>query len=67
VVAPEWRRRGIARTFLETLEARAREVGIERFEAVYLSENKHIASLLKGLEYSDRALREGLVYMSKTL
>jgi GNAT superfamily N-acetyltransferase len=67
VVAPDWRRRGVARVVLEALEAPAIANGYERFVALYLPDNKAIEALLTDLGYRNRKLDGGISTVQKAL
>lgn len=45
VVAPEWRRRGLATLLIQLLARRAAECGIERFTATFLARNRPVVEL----------------------
>jgi len=67
VVTPEWRHRGVALMLVEALELPAIDAGFERFEALYLPDNRAIADLLEGLGYGDLKLNDGFVSVTKHL
>jgi nucleotide-binding universal stress UspA family protein/RimJ/RimL family protein N-acetyltransferase len=55
VVVDEWQRRGVGRSLLEALAARAREEGISRFVAPVLAENEGAIAAFERLGDSQRA------------
>lgn len=67
VVAPAWRRLGVASALLLALEAPAISHGIEDFHALYLPENTSVEKLLIGLGYGERRVVDGIVELVKPL
>jgi RimJ/RimL family protein N-acetyltransferase len=67
VVAPEWRRRGVASTLLTALEPAAAANGFSRLVALYLPENRAVEALLEGLGYGQRSVKEGIAVLTKDL
>jgi GNAT superfamily N-acetyltransferase len=48
VVAPEWRRVGLATALIEHLARRAQECGITEFTAIFLADNRPVIELARG-------------------
>ncbi|HSJ70298.1 MAG TPA: GNAT family N-acetyltransferase [Acidimicrobiia bacterium] len=67
VVAPAWRRLGVATVLLQALEAPAISHGIEVFHALYLPDNTSVEKLLIGLGYGDRRVVDGIIELVKPL
>ncbi len=67
VVAPTWRRLGVATALLLALEAPAISHGIDAFHALYLPENTSVERLLVGLGYGDRRVIDGIAELVKPL
>jgi len=67
VVHPDWRRRGIAVELLRRLEEPARQRGIAELIAVYLPENRAVASVFNRLGYAPPRLVEGLARVEKRI
>jgi RimJ/RimL family protein N-acetyltransferase len=67
VVAPEWRRQGLATELVRRLEAPARRNGVVSFDAVYLPDNRAVAEVFRHLDYSDQQIEDGLCRVEKAL
>ncbi|MEN8114465.1 MAG: GNAT family N-acetyltransferase [Actinomycetota bacterium] len=67
VVAPEWRRRGLATELVRRLEDPARERGVVAFDAIYLPENRAVAAVFQRLDYTEQRVEGGLAHVSKPL
>ncbi len=67
VVAPEWRRRGVASTLLTALEPAAAANGFVGLVALYLPENRAVEALLEGLGYGHRSVKDGIAVLTKDL
>lgn len=67
VVQPEWRLLGLGTALLEMLEGAALERGITRFTAIFLPDNRQIASLLERVGFSSGGIDGGLGTASKDL
>jgi GNAT superfamily N-acetyltransferase len=67
VVAPAWRRLGVATALLRALEAPAISHGIEFFHALYLPDNTSVEKVLTGMGYGDRRVVDGIVELVKPL
>lgn len=59
IVADEWQGHGLGKALCRLLAERARELGIERFEATLLVENRAMMSLLESLGPVRTLSREG--------
>ncbi len=67
VVAPEWRRRGVASALLLALEDPARDRGLERLVALYLPDNGAVERLLMSIGYGDHRVADGIAELTKDL
>lgn len=67
VVAPAWRRLGVASALLRALEPPAVSHGIAVFHALYLPDNTSVEKLLIGLGYGDRRVVDGIAELVKPL
>jgi RimJ/RimL family protein N-acetyltransferase len=67
VVAPEWRRRGVATALLLGLEHAAASQGFSRLVALYLPENGAVEALLRSIGYGSRAVTDGIAVLTKDL
>lgn len=67
VVAPDWRRRGIASILVRTLEGPAAGHGFTQLDALYLPSNKAVESMLKAIGYSNPTLTDGVMCLTKVL
>ena len=67
VVVPEWRKRGVGRVLVESLEPPARAAGIKRLIAAFQLDNRPIADLLADIGYGDRWYEDGLAWVAKSL
>jgi RimJ/RimL family protein N-acetyltransferase len=59
IVVDEWQGRGVGKALSRALAARARELGIARFEALLLVENEAMMALLESLGPVETVSREG--------
>lgn len=66
-VTPTWRSGGLATEMLRRLEEPARRNGIAVLDAVYLPENRPIASVFVHLGYSEQRIEDGVARVSKAL
>lgn len=66
-VTPTWRSGGLATEMLRRLEEPARRNGIAALDAVYLPENRPIASVFVHLGYSEQRIEDGVARVSKAL
>lgn len=67
VVAPEWRRLGVAAALLRALEDPGRSRGVTRFVGLYLPENTAVERLLQTLGYGGRRMVDGIAELAKDL
>lgn len=67
VVAPDWRRRGIASLLVESLEEPAIAHGFTELGAIYLPSNKAVESMLMSIGYANPKLDDGVVRLTKVL
>ncbi len=59
IVVDEWQGNGLGKAMLRVLAQRGRELGIERFEATVLGENRPMLSLLQSLGPPEVMARDG--------
>jgi acetyltransferase len=67
VVAPEWRRHGVASALLLALEGPARDRGIGRLVALYLPDNGAVEKLLLSIGYGQPRVSDGIAELTKDL
>ena len=67
VVAPEWRRRGIASLLVSALDEPARAHGFTKLRALYLPSNRAVEKMLMGIGYASPELVDGIACLTKPL